>query len=327
MQNQRGFIGTGVLIAILVGLIVVGGGVYFVMQQRSSLQTTSATTAAPDSVSDRMEKGRYDSVLNNLPNADRATFEELGDNYYGTRNNLFRDKNNIYYFPTDSKKSGVVSGVDVKTFAHVKYIYYKDKNAAYYLDWDNEGSNPLRKIVNSNSDSFQALNYWYSKDGQRVYFLGTQNAGTIKLNVIDGALASSFSSTYFGDLRGAEGIDIGRFGTDSAHVFSWGRMVAGADVNTFVALDNTYYFKDANNVYTYGSSVQDDGTLPTKVLVGVSPQTFVVLGEGYGKTGDSVYFLDKKIAGADVATFKSRSGHGMNLGEDKNRLYEAGVVY
>lgn len=39
MQNQRGFI--SVLIAILLGVIVLGGGVYFVMQQKSASQTTS----------------------------------------------------------------------------------------------------------------------------------------------------------------------------------------------------------------------------------------------------------------------------------------------
>ena len=41
MQNQRGFIGVGVLIAILVGLAVLGGGAYYVVQQQASTQTTS----------------------------------------------------------------------------------------------------------------------------------------------------------------------------------------------------------------------------------------------------------------------------------------------
>ncbi len=44
MQNQRGFIGTGVLIAILVGLIVVGGGVYYVMHKQSPSPTSSTRT-------------------------------------------------------------------------------------------------------------------------------------------------------------------------------------------------------------------------------------------------------------------------------------------
>lgn len=36
MQLQRGFVGTGVLIAIVFGLIMLGGGVYYVVQQNSS---------------------------------------------------------------------------------------------------------------------------------------------------------------------------------------------------------------------------------------------------------------------------------------------------
>ncbi len=43
MQNQRGFIGIGVLIAIILGLAVVGGGAYFVVQQKSSPQTATDT--------------------------------------------------------------------------------------------------------------------------------------------------------------------------------------------------------------------------------------------------------------------------------------------
>ncbi|HCI04471.1 TPA: hypothetical protein DEW47_00610 [Patescibacteria group bacterium] len=41
MHNQRGFIGVGILIAIVLGLIVVGGGAYFVMQQNSLSPTPS----------------------------------------------------------------------------------------------------------------------------------------------------------------------------------------------------------------------------------------------------------------------------------------------
>jgi type II secretory pathway pseudopilin PulG len=41
MQNQRGFVGVGVLIAILVGLAVLGGGAYYVLQQQAPTQATS----------------------------------------------------------------------------------------------------------------------------------------------------------------------------------------------------------------------------------------------------------------------------------------------
>ena len=41
MQNQRGFIGVGVFIAILVGLALLGGGAYYVTHQQTALQIAS----------------------------------------------------------------------------------------------------------------------------------------------------------------------------------------------------------------------------------------------------------------------------------------------
>ena len=351
MKNQRGFVSAAVLIAILVGLAVLGGGAYYFMQQNSPSQVATETPSSPNNTitespktpaqvplsnpsaasdsptkialnlpSDSMEKYYQDGALTKLPNADTATFEALVENYSSGGSILFRDKNNVYFYFTPASKAEVVSGVDSKTFVHVKDIYYKDKNSVYYLDW-NKDTNALTKITSANPASFQSLNYWYTKDNQRVFFLGVNNTGALKLNSVENALTNSFLSARFVDL----GVDVGRFGADSAHVFSWGKMVAGADVKTFAALDDTY-FKDANNVYTYGS-VQDDGTRITKSLDGISPQNFVALGEGYGKTGDSVYFFDKKVAGADASTFQAVSDcYGGGCAKDKNHSYSNGVV-
>ena len=41
MPNQRGFAGVGVLIAIVLGLVVLGGGAYYVVQQQAPSQTAS----------------------------------------------------------------------------------------------------------------------------------------------------------------------------------------------------------------------------------------------------------------------------------------------
>ena len=41
MQNQRGFVGFGVLLAILIGIVVLGGGAYYVVQQQAPTQTAS----------------------------------------------------------------------------------------------------------------------------------------------------------------------------------------------------------------------------------------------------------------------------------------------
>ncbi|MEI7720061.1 MAG: hypothetical protein WCI89_02545 [bacterium] len=44
MQNQRGFVGVGILIAIVLGLIVLGGGAYYVIHQQSSSSALSDNT-------------------------------------------------------------------------------------------------------------------------------------------------------------------------------------------------------------------------------------------------------------------------------------------
>lgn len=41
MQTQRGFVSTGILIAIILAIVVLGGGAYYVMQQQAPTQTAS----------------------------------------------------------------------------------------------------------------------------------------------------------------------------------------------------------------------------------------------------------------------------------------------
>ena len=50
MQNQRGFVGIGVLIAILIGLAVLGGGAYYVVNQQSSARATIESPEAMPSL-------------------------------------------------------------------------------------------------------------------------------------------------------------------------------------------------------------------------------------------------------------------------------------
>src|SRR3990167_6252871 len=75
MQNQRGFVGVGVLIAIVLGLIVVGGGTYFVMQQKSISQTTSdiSDTEIPTNVQTSVEAKTQTSQ-----NKADASYSKLG---------------------------------------------------------------------------------------------------------------------------------------------------------------------------------------------------------------------------------------------------------
>ena len=67
MKTQQGFVGSGILIAIVAGLIVVGGGAYYVMQKSSSSPALSEHTLdtlpaiAPQSLANPapMQKGQH----------------------------------------------------------------------------------------------------------------------------------------------------------------------------------------------------------------------------------------------------------------------------
>lgn len=72
MQNQRGFVGVEVLIAILVGIAILGGA-YFVMQQKSSYQTatdigqvaTDITTSVTDNKNEKTSpESKPSTILN-----------------------------------------------------------------------------------------------------------------------------------------------------------------------------------------------------------------------------------------------------------------------
>ncbi len=52
MHHQRGFIGFGVLIAILVGLAVIGGGAYYAWQNKQILQTSNRASSTQGQTSD-----------------------------------------------------------------------------------------------------------------------------------------------------------------------------------------------------------------------------------------------------------------------------------
>ena len=79
MRNQQGFIGVGVLIAILVVLAVLGGGAYYVVQQQASTQTgsegfdnlqtlpttnvqTQATTNTPEPTTPAQQSGIFSDL-------------------------------------------------------------------------------------------------------------------------------------------------------------------------------------------------------------------------------------------------------------------------
>ena len=86
MQNQRGFVGVGVLIAILVGVAVLGSGAYYIVRQASpsrrvsensdSLQNSSAKTSGSNTQP-------FSAEPSQIPNRETANWKVYTDTQYG----------------------------------------------------------------------------------------------------------------------------------------------------------------------------------------------------------------------------------------------------
>lgn len=162
MQNKRGFVGIGVLIAILVGLAVLGGGAYFVVQSNQSSQTasennlntlptTQTTTQVPTKTSAQQQED--ETII--LVNLVRGTSEQeatplvrlLKENKsvssakYVSPEQMLADRG----FPSDAPPGTVGNPFDGMILVHVKepslraevatFIKAQNDSVVQYVDW------------------------------------------------------------------------------------------------------------------------------------------------------------------------------------------------
>lgn len=96
---------------------------------------------------------------------------------------------------------------------------------------------------------------------------------------------------------------------DRLHVYVNGKLMEGADPNTFELLGNCYE-KDKNNVYYCGEII----------VKGADSDTFEVM-DYYAKDENHIYDDGEVIADADVKTFGRLSPVDEYLFKDKNNVY------
>lgn len=120
MKNQRGFLSVGILIAIVLGLIVVGGGAYYVMyvmQQNSPSQTVSEnfddlqqlpTNNQPQT---QPTTNTPTQTQTSVPNTTLATFSDARVSYTFKYPNKYRA--DVFDYGTNSNEVCIV-GVSVK---------------------------------------------------------------------------------------------------------------------------------------------------------------------------------------------------------------------
>lgn len=165
------------------------------------------------------------------------------------------------------------------------------------------GGWPIRDNFVSTIDrrSIKLLTDNFAKDKQKVFYQSWQ---------IDKADAATF------ELLG------GGFAKDQYHAFHHSSLIQEADIATFTTKTFTdpkgtkqVYGIDKKHVYYHPFVVSDD------------PKNFVILGGGYSKDAQHVYFEQFKIAEADLTTFhikvlNDRYGNPLIFGIDSKHAYQ-----
>ena len=238
-----------------------------------------------------------------------------------------------------------IEKVDPLTYQDLSYGYSKDKNQVYGRGIAIAGADPSSFMVIKAGSP-------YGKDKNNVYFNGSS------LVSIEGADVTSFQ------VLDAEESGVKVFGKDKQAVYFQGNKINDMDPNSFETINGSYYtpfIKDEKNVYSitdYGTQLrklEDIDSRTFKVFPGngpfdyfndkngvyfvddsgklqkindADPTTFKVVGMFYSKDKNNVYFRDKKLAGADPATFEfgwEEGGISYSMARDKNGHYQEGI--
>jgi len=149
-------------------------------------------------------------------------------------------------------------------------------------------------VVQSVDEDFSERNiYTYYIEDNAVYFYNRE---------VVGADPSSFQKIENGHY----------WAKDKNNVYLSGRVQANLDPSTIKVHSNTYV-SDRSKVWVYGD------TFPVKVEeTDADPDTFAVVGYGYGKDRNNVYYGSSIVSGADVESFTYvESGYA----KDKNNVY------
>ena len=154
-------------------------------------------------------------------------FEKLGQNYW-------KNENKIYY---QDKK---IENADIMSFKVLNEDYAKDKNHVYCGNEVIDPSPLLGKIKNPETFEFLSNGILYGKDKYNVYYISS-------------TMSNCFDSYYF--IHEVKGINKDKvevlnkwFIKDDKNIYFKGKILEGADYNTFEVLPNGDG-KDKNRSY------------------------------------------------------------------------------
>ena len=231
MSSQRG--AAGVMIAIIVGLLVIGGGGYWIFKGKNVAQTKIATTT-PESTDDASNASRS----NGRPTIQRFTGMRMQNppsllSIIPIDKNLSKNQTAVFY----KNSTSVGASSDASAYVQINipnpqslvriypnpssdqpapgalpsshpYIPPTNNNTAYYSDTQNiyvledssssGGGVTLTIVQASDPDTFQLLSDTYAKDSQHVYLIteicDAQGVCTQGLVIIQGADPATFQA-------------------------------------------------------------------------------------------------------------------------------------
>lgn len=231
-----------------------------------------------------------------MPGADSKTFKAY-DREYG------RDKDHVYL------RRDVIAGADPATFERLSPSHYnRDKAHGYYTN----------KIISSDGANFRVIPWPRNKQG---YASESSN------------YARDTTTVYHAD-KALTGVDLDTFEAvamfngnvvtrDKAHVYDSDEPIPGADGSSFVKLGSGLYFKDRERVWA--RVLAKDSAW--REIPGADAATFEIVLEQYARDKNHVFYEDRIVDGADVATFKEQGtpeGGGTPHGRDAHRAYHGG---
>ena len=194
----------------------------------------------------------------------------------------------------------------------------------------NKGVRDINSFVMGTISEIAHDNYHvYLPDEYRANRYPGDSTNTQWWNPVIGANKETFK--YMGVCASVEKSSASYY-KDSNYVYVEGNTQIGIDAATFEFLGNytntdgmgysSAYARDKYNVY-FGCGVNRDQSGNP-----IDKKTFVVLGNGYAKDKNRIWFLGYEMKGVDSETFKVVNDHkDLAVAKDKNNLYlDGGVV-
>ena len=209
-------------------------------------------------------------------------FEILDAKYVKDDKNLYKleDKLSSYFSSNEIKTKKVsIDGLDVKSFKVLEnnkdsyFDYYVDKSNVY-IDKDN-----LEKITGADRNSFEILGYSIARDKNNVYNKGEKlgNIDIASFKYFDNGIAKDKNRVFYMDER---------------------KDIKNADAKTFERMEESYYFRDKNNVFALKNDYPDSNyNLVLEMSKNIDRSSFDILNAEFGKDKNGVYHFGEKIDG------------------------------